>query len=396
MIISRQPRVDLTYCLNVHPGESFQDQWDAAKTCAVKVRNSLTNDGTPFGLGLRLGHKAILEAGLGNNLHSFAEWCRDHNMYVFTLNGFPYGDFHQGPVKASVYRPDWTKPERRDYTMALANGLAEWLPEGVCGSISTVPCWYAPDYPDDSAQSHAIEHSVRHLIETAHHLEQIAARTGKEICLALEPEPWCFLETSDDVVAFYHDHLLAGQGNEIEKMLHRRVGVCIDTCHAALAFEQPVDVLHKMTHQGIRIAKIQLSAALAFNRYSGIPATLHQFNEPVYFHQTALSGSMRGVQRWPDLPEALEAMEANNEGGEARVHFHVPLHWEGDRDGLGSTRHNMEADFWKACRQGICPHLEIETYTFHVLPDEMTRTGLIESIVNEYRWVLPKLAVHQS
>jgi hypothetical protein len=381
MIVSSSLPLHLTYCLNVHPGESFQDQWNAARFHAGADK--------PFGLGMWLSAKAVQEAGLNHIAQEFGAWCRRQNLYVFTLNGFPYGNFHRVPVKAGVYHPDWTTPERRDYTLALADLLAGWLPEHVPGSISTVPCWYAPDYPDEQSRTLANFRTVEHLLSVARHLEDIALKTGRDICLGLEPEPWCFLERMDDVVRFFHEHLFPSAGPQFEKILRRRIGLCIDTCHNALAFESPVDVIRTCEREGIRIAKIQLSAALAFSEnWNSVREKLLPFAEPVYFHQTSNlhNGSLT---RWPDLPDAMRDLDAGAVAGETRVHFHVPLHWAGEGD-LRSTRDNMTEEFWSLVFSGVCPHIEIETYTYHVLPERLATGGLYGSIKKEYEWVLEK------
>lgn len=379
MLISRQPPVHLTYCLNVISGESFAAQWQA-----VRDGNAST---TPVGLGLRLGHVAAEQALRDGTADAFGVWCKSNNRYVFTINGFPYGPFHQVPVKASVYRPDWTDPARRDYTKQLADLLAAWLPDGVPGSISTVPCWYAPDYPDGPARDTAARVCVQHLLDVARHLDQIADTTGADLCLGLEPEPWCLLEHSDDVEAFFRDTLLPLAGVEHEKLLRRRIGVCIDTCHCSLAFEDPAHVVQRCRDAGIRIAKIQISAALAVTKPTRESLDrLRPFAEPVYFHQSSARRG-RNIRRWPDLPDALGELSADaSPCDELRVHFHVPLFWSGDSL-LGSTRDAMTPAFWKLLATGICPHIEVETYTFDVLPPEISGGGMHDMIARELAWV---------
>jgi hypothetical protein len=278
------------------------------------------------------------------------------------------------------------------YTIALADLLSGWLPEGISGSISTVPCFYAPDYPDDASRNAAVQKTVSNLVEVARHLDKIAETTGREIYIGLEPEPWCYLEKSDDILRFFCNHLFAGEGHRFESMLRRRVGVCIDTCHCALAFEDPADVVRTCDHAGIRIVKIQLSAALSISGdVTRIREKLLPFADPVYFHQSSARKSGTVVGRWPDLPEALRDLDTGETPDELRIHYHVPLHWPGD-DELKSTRTNMSGEFWKLVKSGICPHLEIETYTFHVLPESLAKDGLYGSIAKEYEWVLEEVS----
>ena len=64
--------------------------------------------------------------------------CAEQNLYVFTINGFPYGCFHGARVKENVYVPDWRTPERRDYTNLLADILADLLPRNLTVQIFRV------------------------------------------------------------------------------------------------------------------------------------------------------------------------------------------------------------------------------------------------------------------
>lgn len=367
--------VHLAYCMNVHPGDAFADQVEAVRTTALPLRERLGWTGA-FGLGLHLGQAAAVGA-VGAAGDAFCVWCRDQNLYPFTINGFPFGNFHRAPVKANVYRPDWSTPARRDYTMQLADLLAGWLPDGVGGSISTVPLGFRADQPGGAA--------VTHLVHVARHLGRIEADTGRRIVIGLEPEPWCKLERFDDVLRFFRDQLWPVASAD-EMLVRRHIGVCVDTCHCALAFESPARVLRALVHEGILVAKVQLSAALRLTPEAGFEDDLAPFNEPVYFHQVAARGG--GRQRtWVDLPEALPALRDGRDWEEARVHFHVPLDWAG-QSRIGSTRDNMDCDFWHLLREGICPHVEIETYTFHVLPPALAGRSLLDHLEAEFRWVL--------
>lgn len=405
MIYPATHPVHLTYSMNVHPGERFQDQWDAIKVHAAAVRARLHADDRPFGLGLRLSHAAVRDVLKNGILHEFKSWCDERGFYVFTINGFPYGDFHTGPVKAQVYRPDWTTRERLEYTLALADMLAVLLPAGTPGSISTVPGWYAPDHVGKAAGNRACHAAIRHLADAAIHLEKIALETGRDLCVGLEPEPGCLLETIEDVVSFFEDKLIPRarallaadrpEWKDHEAVLRRRIGICLDVCHCAIAYEDPAQVLRQLQANNIRIAKIQLSAALAAdlrnerNRKTVLRSVM-AFAEPVYFHQTSARHSGR-IRRWIDLPEAMDHLEAEKELDDMRVHFHVPLHWPGEKK-IESTRRIMTDQFWSMIRDGVCPHLEIETYTFHVLPRKIAGKNLAASIEKEYRWVLEQEA----
>jgi hypothetical protein len=300
-------------------------------------------------------------------------------MYGFTINGFPYGNFHKTRVKEAVYQPDWRTSERRDYTNRLADILVALLPHGVEGSISTVPVSYKPwmTGPAD------VEKAARMLLDCVKHLDHLHRETGKLIHLGLEPEPCCYLETTGEFITFYKALLAQGP----EDLVRRHLGVCLDTCHVAIPFEDLAAAIAEYRHEGIRISKIQLSAALECDGLSR--AALKPFAEPVYFHQVKSRARDGSIGSWADLPDALA-----ERGAEVlRIHFHVPLFWEGS-GALRSTSSSLTPAFWQLVREGVTSHLEIETYTFDVLPEALRQSNVNESIAREFKWVLSRLTTH--
>ena len=393
MLIRPQPPLHLTYCLNVHPGERWSENLAAIETHARAVRDRVAPT-QPFGLGLRLSRQAADELAGGPNLAAFRRMLADNLLYAFTVNGFPYGSFHGAPVKTQVYRPDWSLAERRDYTIRLAEILAALLPDGVDGSISTVPLSYKPWGSSDGQ----LRTMIDNLVAVVARLAALRRETGREIHIGLEPEPDCLLETTDEVVRFFEGplashgvpmlaSLLACSRPEAETLLRRHLGVCVDTCHLAVQFESPTASLARLRRHGIRVSKIQLSAALEVDAAPTPPARLREFCDPVYLHQVRRR-SANVITGYADLPEALAAPES---GAPSvwRIHFHVPLYFTGDAD-LRSTAPALDDAFWAEIARGDISHLEIETYTFHVLPPSL-RTGTVaESIAREFAWVLPR------
>lgn len=395
MLISQKPRVDLTYCLNVHPGERWADQQKAIEECSLKVRDAVA-PGKPFGLGLRVANLAAEELGNPELREEVRDFFARHNVYAFSINGFPYSAFHGSAVKEKVYLPDWQSARRRDYTMRLADLLVEWLPEGMTGSISTVPGSYKPWI--NKAQEVAT--MARHLVETAFYLHELRERTGREIHLGLEPEPDCFLETTEETIAFFKESLLPGgislfrekgiKEDRAEEILRRHLGVCFDTCHLALQFEDLVDSWKRLEAEGIRISKVQLSSALEVPARPEEWAKLEAFIEPVYLHQVKARRTDGSVIGWPDLPAAMMTLRKKENLETLRVHFHVPLFSEGI---VGTTSHCLTPEFFRLLREGNCPHLEIETYTFNVFPESLRSRSLDESVAEEYRWALGNLGL---
>ena len=272
MKLRENPPVHLTYCLNIHPGESWAENFAAVRDKALAVKRRVAPD-EPFGLGLRLSNVSARTLADPKTLADFRAFLDANGLYVFTLNGFPYGMFHRTAVKSDVYRPDWRTPERRDYTNLLADVLAELLPEDVTGSISTVPGSYRSWVHTDDDRRVIAEM----LSASAAHLAEIHARTGKYIALALEPEPDCLIENTDETLSFF-----AGFDNET---FRRHVGVCVDLCHLAVVFEDPAESLRRLTDAGVRVSKVQLSSALRCRATHDAVVQLRTFCDPVYLHQ---------------------------------------------------------------------------------------------------------------
>ena len=94
----------------------------------------------PFGVGLRLSAEAAADVARARCARrASARFLAAEDLFVFTINGFPYGAFHGQRVKETVYQPDWRDERRLTYTNHLADILAELLPASGSGSISTVP-----------------------------------------------------------------------------------------------------------------------------------------------------------------------------------------------------------------------------------------------------------------
>jgi sugar phosphate isomerase/epimerase len=397
--IGKKPSRHLTYCLNVHPGETWDENFDAIRTVTLEIRNRVAPKG-PFGLGLRLGHTAADQLLNPNALHQFKAFLETNGLYVFSINGFPYGEFHKAPVKKRVYSPDWRDPKRLNYTLMLAEILSSLLPEGLSGSISTVPGSYGEWIHELTDRTEMI----RNLMCCVAHLAHIRNKTGKEIHLGLEPEPDCFLETTDETLDFFTREL-RGEGKaylaqltgtseqEADEMIVRHLGVCFDTCHMSLQFEDLGESISRLAAQGIRLSKIQISAALKIPFLKNSLRKIEDFCDPVYLHQVKARMANGAIRSYEDLPFAMSHGDVlNRRIDEWRIHFHVPLYFSGDHE-LGSTGNDLNKGFFHSAFKSGCAHFEIETYTFNVLPQHLKQKNLAESIAAEYAWVLNRLSI---
>ena len=397
MIVSQQPRVDLTYCLNVHPGETAAAQLAAIEQYVLPIRERLA-PGERFGLGLRLSAKAAAElaAPASQTIRdAYRRVLAANDLYVFTANAFPFGPFHDASLKEAVYQPDWQTQARRDYTCNVASALAALMPSDAFGSISTVPGSFRPWIQNETH----LRAMVHQLAAVADVLSQIQQQGGPELCLAIEPEPNCYIETTDDLLAFFAGPLrdwgasyLVAKGYspaDAEETLTRHIGVCFDTAHQAVQFENLAESLVRIRDAKIRIAKIQLSAALRCAPSQASQASLGQLSDSIYLHQ--LRAGKKGQRltdvHFADLPEALaSASPALAQADEWRVHYHVPL-FARDVLGLSTTADELTGDFAALLREGICPHLEVETYTWgeyaHAVGDH---EALIDNLAAELQW----------
>jgi hypothetical protein len=335
----------------------------------------LVSEGEPFGIGLRLSAMAARELLLGQELATFRAWLEMTNTYVFTINGFPYGNFHGSRVKERVFQPDWTTGERLDYTKDLFRILARVARPGTGASVSTLP----GSHKSFGADEKAIR---QNLIKLASWLEELAEETGHDFHLGLEPEPLGHFENTAETVAFFER---LHQETRDSGVVRRRIGVNYDACHFALQYEDASTALDTLVNHGIRISKIHLSSALALDpRDPASIEAIRAFDEPVYFHQVLARDAAGEIRRFMDLPDFLGSNR--DELLEARVHFHIPLDAEPAPPLLSTRRHVIDLMAWRARHPEVCQHFEIETYTWGVLPVEMQRP-VEQQIAGEFRWV---------
>jgi hypothetical protein len=374
----------LAYCTNIHRGESWAQTFDTLQKYTLAVRDRVSK-GQPYAIGLRLGADAARELSDAQTLANFRRWLDQENCYVFTINGFPYGKFHGTRVKEQVYAPDWTTDERVDYTNLLFNLLAQIVPEGVEGSVSTVPASFK-EFITSQAQVQAMRDNVWRCVE---HIAQLSRETGKKLHLGLEPEPLCYLETSAETVTFFEQLRDEHPG---DSRLREHLGVNYDTCHLAVEYEQPADVLERFRKHDIRISKLHFSSALKVLANQETRAALRSFLDEVYFHQVIAKSADGALTRFRDLDVALNAQPANPDSpDEWRIHFHVPLHSAPTPLFRTTSDHLLGVMDALAKEPSLCSHIEMETYTWEVMPAEMKNRNVVDQLVAEYDWTLKEL-----
>ncbi|WP_455233995.1 metabolite traffic protein EboE [Thiogranum longum] len=386
----RWRRSDLTYCGNVHPGESLESQERLIAGAIAGVRKARALDTMGSGLWLSDAAAGRLD-GNDQATEAFTRILDENGIELFTLNGFPVGGFHDTRVKEKVYIPDWSQPGRLHYTLRLARILSVCLPEACrTGTISTLPLGYSGNWSKDRFDA-----ALGALCRVVQELEKLEEVSGHAIRICLEMEPGCVLEETSQMVSLFAETLpVTARRLRVESdLLRRYLGVCFDICHQAVMFEDPYTSLAALRREQIAIGKIQLSSALEVVAPGDAESrqALSSYTEPRYLHQVRArlaSGEIKGVM---DLPDALDSSLFPDKSP-WRIHYHIPVQvaelaggrLHTTRDSIGRT-----LDFLRD-HGDVTPHLEVETYTWHVLPAELRPGNALElqqGIANELGWI---------
>ena len=366
MALSELP---LSYCTNVHPGRSLAEVEAGLDRYTVDIRKRF---GRPLAAGLWLASPVASELAESEaKLGAFATGLRDRQLPCYSLNAFPFGDFHSERVKDQVYLPDWSQPPRATYTRQCAQILSQLLPAGMDeGSISTVPLGFKGHQHSDGF----VDQCVAALLDLSQVLADLEQRTQKTIRLAIEPEPSCVLETTAETIAFFDRLFSAASARGVEQQARQHLGICFDVCHQAVEFEDVGVSIAAFDVAGIRINKVHVSCALRI----GLPATnaparqaLRQYVEPRYQHQTTARTTAGAIVQALDLTHDLLDNPPPEFAGasEWRIHFHVPIS-KPHIGPLRTTRDALPAAFAAVANLSYAPHLELETYTWEIMPSE--------------------------
>ena len=376
----------LAYCTNIHRGETWAETFASLEQYTLAVRAQVCPD-RPYAIGLRLSERAARELSQPPTLRGFKNWLARHDCYVFTINGFPYGQFHATRVKEQVYRPDWTSPDRLAYTNLLFDLLSEMLPPGVSGSVSTLPGSFK-EFITSAEQEQLIRDNLWRCVE---HIVALSQRTGQDLHLGLEPEPLGYFENTVETIRFF-EQLRAEHPND--SRLNKHLGVNYDTCHLAVEFESARDALTALQKSQIKISKLHLSNALKVIPLAENRAHLAAFADDTYLHQVSVRTTDGRRMMFKDLPPALQTSAAYDltPPPEWRIHFHIPLQTPAT-DWYDSTAdHVLEVFDLLKENPHLCSHLEMETYTWEVMPTDLKNRSVVDQLTAEYAWTLRHLA----
>jgi hypothetical protein len=408
-----QHGLHLAYCTNVHRGETWAETFDSLNTHTLRVKERVQPSGR-YAIGLRLSDHASRDLSNPQTLLEFQRWLGQHDCYVFTINGFPFGQFHGTRVKENVYRPDWTDPRRLEYTTRLFDLLAQLVPPGIEGSVSTSPGSFK-DFVISPSQERAMRDNFWRCVE---HIAALSERANRQLHLGVEPEPFGWFENTAETLNFFEQMRDEHPG---DSRLERHLGVNYDACHFAIEFEEPAQAVAKFQEHGIRLSKIHLSNALRLRPSVVALKELAAFAEDIYLHQVIVRSADGTLSRFRDLPIALECAGSRaqqrefdedtgvghaalssrvavpgdghtpQESSEWRVHFHVPLHWQPTGGLNGTADHVTGLLKLLEAHPRLCSHLEMETYTWAVLPEPFRSRDVTDQLVAEYDWTSQRL-----
>lgn len=121
-----------------------------------------------------------------------------------------------------------------------------------------------------------------------------------------------------------------------------------------------------------------------------LTATVMRYDDGVYLHQTIVRNG-DGLTRYADLPDAVARFKEGRADGEWRIHCHVPVFLPALGE-LASTRSDLEAVLDALRTTDYSQHLEVETYTWDVLPVDLRTGSKATDIAREISFCAERLA----
>ena len=389
----------LTYSTLVHQTDNWDQLWKSVNTYlpAVKARVAPNQK---FGVCLRTSApSAEMLSTDPSKVADLKKFFADNDLYLYTANAFVYGVFKKQIIKEDVYEPDWQTAERREYTKKVADLLAELAPEGINPSIQSAPLGFKPKVTGDDV----VEAYTSNVIDVVAHLVALKKQTGKTVTLGLEPEPRCYLETTDETIQYFKSRLFSGETakrlakatglNEADAAQAMRdfTGVVFDIGHQSVGYEDIPASLQKLVDNGVQIVKLQEAASMYIPDVTQKTVdALQTFAKTIYLSQTCQNKD--GQKTWfLNLEDAFEDWYKNPGPREWRTHFHVPVFLNDLGGAFGTTRFALEQALAFHKKTPLSTHLEIETYTWDVLPEHLKTGDIVEYVTRELEWVKGQL-----
>ncbi len=388
----------LTYSTLVHPADNWEQLWASLNTYLPKVKARFAGNKS-FGVCIRLSaSSAETLANSPAEREKLKKFLGDNDMYIYTANAFVYGHFKGAAVKEQVYEPDWRSEERTQYTINVANVLADVCPAGIAPSIQSAPLGFKGRVTGDDV----VAAYTNNVLRVVAHLIALESKTGRTVQLALEPEPFCFLETTDETVDYFTKHLYSGASveklaklahvpiSEANEALRRHLGIVYDICHQAVEYENITESLQKLVDAGIPVFKLQEAAALHMPEVTQpVVDTLKRYAKTIYLTQTMEKKNGK-LTRYLNVDDAIAAFEKDPGPREWRTHIHVPVFLD-DLGQFRTTRFAIEDALRFHKQKPLSRHLEVETYTWDMLPDSLKSADIVDYIYRELDWVRSQL-----
>jgi len=388
----------LTYSTLVHPADDWDQLWSSVRTFLPQVK-ARVSPGSAFGVCLRTAapSAAALSADPAKR-EDLRHFFADNDLYLYTANAFPYGAFKGQVVKEEVYEPDWRSEERVEYTKQVGSLLAQLAPAHVAPSIQTAPLGFKPRVTGDDI----VDIYTTNVLRVVAHLMELEKTTGRTVTLGLEPEPRCYLETTDETVHYFTTRLFTGPAAEqlarlagvkaadAHAAIRKHMGVVFDIGHQAVGFEDIPLSLQKLVDAHVPIVKLQEAAAMYMPEVTQKTVdALQAFAKTVYLSQTVQKKDGR-LTYFLNLEDAFEAWYKDPGPREWRTHFHVPVFLD-DLGAFGTTRFALEQALAFHKKTPLSAQLEIETYTWDVLPPHLKTGDIVEYVCREIEWVRGQL-----
>jgi hypothetical protein len=148
--------------------------------------------------------------------------------------------------------------------------------------------------------------------------------------------------------------------------------------------------LQKLADAGVPVIKLQEAAAVQVPEVTqDIVDAMRPYADTVYLTQTVEKRNGE-FTHYLNLSDAFEAWDRDPGPREWRTHFHVPVFLD-DLGPFRTTRFAIEDALAFHRKHKLSPHLEIETYTWDVLPDHLKTGDIVDYVVREIDWVRDQL-----
>jgi hypothetical protein len=143
------------------------------------------------------------------------------------------------------------------------------------------------------------------------------------------------------------------------------------------------------------VFKLQEAAALWIPDVNAdTVAELERYADTIYLTQTTQLRDGE-ITRFLGIEDAVAAWRANPGRCEWRTHFHVPVFLD-DLGPFRTTRFAIEDALRVHAAAPVSDHLEIETYTWDVLPEHLKDADITTYVTRELEWVANTLRAERA